>query len=76
MVDDEHVEVAEDREGLSDEGFAVFGGGEILLDRETEGGSATFVGQGFGLILGGAIAESYAGSGLAEEADRCGADPT
>jgi len=59
---------------LGDEGFAVFGGGESLLDWEAEGWTAEFGGEGVGLIGGLLIAEGDAGSSLAEEADSGGTD--
>ena len=74
VVEDEDVQVSEGLEGGGDEGFAVFGGGEVLLDGEADGWAAAFGGEGFGLRLGGAIAEGDAGSGLAKEADGSGAN--
>src|ERR1019366_9078669 len=74
VVGDEDVEISEGCESAGDEGFAVLGGGEGLLDGEAEGWAAERGGEGFGLRGGLLIAEGDTGSGLAEEADGGGAD--
>jgi hypothetical protein len=74
VVGDEDVEVAEGSDGFGDERCAVFGGFERVLDGDAVGRAAERGGEGFGLDLGGAIAESDACASLAEEADGGGAD--
>ena len=63
VVDDEDVEAAKGLDGGGDEGVAVFGGGERLL----EGDGAGFGGEDVGGAGGGEVAEGDAGAGLAEE---------
>jgi hypothetical protein len=74
VVGDEDVEVAEGRESVGDEGFAVFRRFQRLLDGKAEVGTSAGGGERVGLVGSLAIAEGDAGSGLAEEADRGRAD--
>ena len=69
VVEDGAVEAAEGGDGRGDEGLAVFGGGEGLLDGAAEFGAAALVDEGFGLLGGGAVAEDDLCAGLTEEAD-------
>lgn len=67
VVGYEDVEVAEGFQGGGDEGFSIFGGGEVLLNRSAAFWATTFFGEGLSLVGGGAIAEGDSCSGLAEE---------
>ena len=67
MIEDGAVEAAESCYGSGDEGLAIFGGGERLLDRAAEIRAAAFCNEGFGLRYGGAITEDNFSSGLAKE---------
>ena len=74
VVDDEDVEAAEDLDCGLDEGAAVFGGGEDLLDGLAEAGAALLGGEGVGLGGRALVAEDDLCAGLAEEPDGGGAD--
>lgn len=69
VVGDDAVQAAEGGDSGGDECLSVFRGGERLVDGSAEVGTATFAGEGFGLLGGKAVVEGYFGSGLAEEAD-------
>ena len=72
VVEDDAVEAAEDGDGGGDEGLAIFGSGERLLDGAAEVGASALCDEGLGLLGGGAVAEDYLRPGLMEEANgRC-----
>jgi hypothetical protein len=74
VVQDGAVESTEGGYGCSDEGLAIFGGGERLLDGAAEVGAAAFGDEFFCLLRGGEVAEDHLCAGLAEEANGGRAD--
>lgn len=74
VVDDEAVEPTESGNCCVDEGCAVGWSGKFLLEGVTETGAAAGFSQIEGLGLSCAVAEGYAGSGAAEEANGGGPD--
>jgi|HubBroStandDraft_6_1064221.scaffolds.fasta_scaffold1132348_2 hypothetical protein len=74
MVNDEAVDAAEGSYGGGDEGLAVFGGVEVVLDGDGLGWASAGFGEFVGEGGGGLVAEGYFGSGLMEEADGGGSD--
>jgi hypothetical protein len=69
VVQDGAVEAAKGSYSGSDEGLAIFRGGEGLLEGAAELGATALLDQGLGLLGGGEVAEDNPGASLAEEAD-------
>src|SRR5207245_7706246 len=74
VVEDGAVKAAKGGYRGGDEGLAVFGGEEGLLDGAAQLWVSALLDEGFRLAGGGAVAEDDFGAGLTEEADRGGAD--
>ena len=63
------VEVAEGGYGGGNEGLAIFGSGESLLDGAAEIRASALLNESFGLLCGGEVTEDDLGASLTEEAD-------
>ena len=74
MVDDQAIKAAEDRGCSSDKRLAVFGGGEVLLQRAADVFAAAYADEIRSALRFGAVAEDNLRSRLVEEPDRRGAD--